>query len=152
MVIQINIKYYYFSYLLIISMHLMAQKPDEYNSSVVSIIGDDPVQLNSAHDFINTDPYYQTKVAPTAKQKLQQNQNIESTLENAFHMRFEVSYSQPIEQIEQSTLLFNDDNAVNRIKKQSMKYNKYTINMKKRIKSWLPRYHKKYRPHLCGRF
>lgn len=146
------LKYYLFSSLLLGILCLKAQSPDENNQAIITIIGDDPIQTNNTHDFINTNPYYQPVAPPEKERKIQQNLNIEPTLENGFHMRFEVSYSHPIDQsLAASYSSANDDNE-NKVRKRATTFNERKINAKKRLKKWLPVRKKRYRPYLCGRF
>ncbi len=148
--LTIRLKYYLFCSLLFSVLCLNAQEPEEDNQAVITIIGNDPLQTTNTHDFINTNPYYQTKEPPSQQQKIQQNQNIEPSLENGFHMRFEVSYSQPIEQWGSSS--FSSGNDGNKVKKRGNKFAAQSINAKKRFRKWFPAHKKKYRPTLCGRF
>jgi hypothetical protein len=131
---------------------LKAQESGDDNQAVISIIGADPVQSNNAHDFINTNPYYQTKIPPDQKTKVQKNQNIEPTLENGFHMRFEISANQPIEQIGTSSFSPSDDDYGEIGKKHGNKIGAHKSNLKRRLKRLFPARQKKYRPTLCGRF
>ncbi|MES2140138.1 MAG: hypothetical protein V4511_10560 [Bacteroidota bacterium] len=119
---------------------------------MISIIGDDPIQTNNTHDFINTNPYHQTEVPPDQKQKVQKNQNIEPTLENGFHMRFEFSSSQPIAQMGSSSFSSTGEDYERKVKRRGKKLNEGSLNIKKRIKRALPTRKKKYRPTNCGRF
>jgi len=128
---------------------MKAQEPDDDNQAVITIIGNDPQQTINTHDFINTNPYYQTK-EPPPQQQIQQTRNIEPTLENGFHMRFEVSYSQPIEQWGSSSFSSGSDG--NKVRKRGTKLATHSINAKKHLKRWFPARKKKYRPTLCGRF
>ena len=149
--LTIRLKYYLFCSLLPGVFCLNAQEPNDNNQAVITIIGNDPSTINNTHDFINTDPYQQTKEPPSQDQKLLQNQNIEPTLENGFHMRFEVSYSLPSEQRGgASSYSSNDDGTT--VKKRGVRITEHSINAKKRLKRWFPARKKKYRPTLCGRF
>ncbi|MES2286317.1 MAG: hypothetical protein V4547_11565 [Bacteroidota bacterium] len=119
---------------------------------MISIIGDDPIQTNNTHDFINTNPYNQTEAPPDQKQQVQKNQNIEPTLENGFHMRFEVSSSQPIAQMGSSSFSSAGEDYEKKVKRRGKKLNERSLNIKKRLKRALPARKKKYRPTICGRF
>lgn len=148
--LTLRLKYYLFCSLLLGVLVLKAQEPNDDNQAVITIIGNDPLQTDNTHDFINTNPYYQTKEPPGQQQKLQPNQNIEPGLENGFHMRFEVSYSQPIEQWGSSSFSSGADG--NKVKRRGSKLAELSINAKKHLKRWLPARKKKYRPTICGRF
>ena len=148
--LTLRLKYYLFCSLLLGVLFLKAQEPNDDNQAVITIIGNDPLQTDNAHDFINTNPYYQTKEPPSQQQQIQPNQNIEPSLENGFHMRFEVSYAQPIEQWGSSSFSSGSDG--NKVKRRGSKLAELSINAKKHLKRWLPARKKKYRPTLCGRF
>ena len=145
-------KYYLFCPLLICIACVKAQESNENSQAVISIIGDDPIQTNNTHDFINTNPYEQVEAPPDQKQKVQKNQHIEPTLENGFHMRFEVSSFQPIEQMGSSSFSSRQEEYGRRSKKREKGFNERAINAKKRLKRMLPARKKRYRPYLCGRF
>lgn len=150
--LRIGLKYYFFCSLLFCIVCLKAQESNGNSQAVISIIGDDPIQSNNTHDFINTNPYNQTEAAPDQKQKVQKNKNIEPTLENGFHMRFEVSSFQPIEQLGSSSFSSIEEDYDKKYKKRGKKVNERSLNIKKRIKRALPTRKKKYRPTICGRF
>ncbi len=149
---SIRLKYYLFCSLFLGICCLKAQEPNENSQAVISIIGDDPIQTNNTHDFINTNPYYQEKAPPGQNQKVQKNENIEPTLENGFHMRFEVSSFQPIEQMGSSSFSSTADDYEKNDKKRAIKITERKINVKKRLKRIFPTRKKRYRPTLCGRF
>ncbi|MCE9539921.1 MAG: hypothetical protein K8R85_11985 [Bacteroidetes bacterium] len=147
-----GLKYYLFCSLLFCIVFLKAQEYNGGSQAVISIIGDDPIQTNNTHDFINTNPYHQTDVPPDHSQKVQKNQNIEPTLENGFHMRFEVSSSQPIAQMGTSSFSTTGEDDEKKVKRRGKKLNERSLNIKKRIKRALPTRKKKYHPTNCGRF
>lgn len=148
----IRLKYYLFCALLPVVLCLKAQEPNEDNQAVISIIGNDPIQTNNTHDFINTNPYYQSTEPPGQQQQIQKNPDIEPTLENGFHMRFEVSYSPLMEQRGSSSFSTSTGDLGNKVKKKGTRSKEHSINLKKRLKRWLPARKKRYRPTLCGRF
>ena len=148
--LTIRLKYYLFCSLSLGILCLKAQEPNENNQAVITIIGSEPLEDNNTHDFINTDPYYKTKAPPSKGQKLLQNQNIEPTLENGFHMRFEVSYLPSEQNGGISSYSSNDDGSI--VKKHGVRITEHSINAKKRLRKWFPARKKKYRPTLCGRF
>ena len=150
--LTIGLKYYLFCSLLFCIVCLKAQEANGNSQAVISIIGDDPIQSNNTHDFINTNPYNQSEAPPDQKQKVQKNQNIEPTLENGFHMRFEISSFQPIEQMGSSSFSSFEDDYEKNVKRRGKKLNERNLNIKKRIKRALPTSNKRFRPYLCGRF
>ena len=132
-------------------LFLKAQESNENSQAVVTIIGNDPDQVNNTNDFINTNPYEQPIVPPGKQQKVQKNQNIEPTLENGFHMRFEVSFSQPSKQTGSSSVA-SSDNDYGKVKKGGIKLAERSFNAKKRFRRWFPSRKRKYHPTNCGRF
>jgi len=130
---------------------LKSQEPNDNSQAVITIIGDDPAQTNNTLDFINTNPYTGANTPVSKSSKIQQNQDIEPTLVNGFHMRFEVSYSQPMEQ-EETSSLSDEKGDGNKIKKRGITFTERSLNARKRLKKWLPAHKKRYRPYLCGRF
>lgn len=148
----LRLKYCLFCSLLSVFLQLRAQEPYDGNQAGISIIGNDPVQSNNVHDFINTNPYDQHKAPPDQKQRIQKNQNIEPTLENGFHMRFEVSAFQPIEQMGSSSFSSLAEDYGNKDKKRGVRPAGRIIKIKKYLKRMFPTRKKKYRPTLCGRF
>ena len=150
-VFTIRLKYYLFCSLLSGVLYLKGQEPNESNQAVVTIIGNDPTEANNTHDFINTNPYEQPNAPPGRQQKVQKNQNIEPTLENGFHMRFEVSFAEDGKQSGLASIS-SSGNEYGKVKKHGIKLAERSFNAKKRFRRWLPCRKKKYRPTLCGRF
>ncbi|MGQ0829968.1 MAG: hypothetical protein ACT4ON_16395 [Bacteroidota bacterium] len=107
------------------------------NQAIVTIIGD-PVQSNS---------YAEVNDAPPVQQQIKK--TIEPTLENGFHMRFEVGSPQYVNH--GGTSSYSSSGYV-KPKKHTASMTERSFNAKKRFRSWLPTHKKKYRPHLCGRF
>lgn len=140
--------------LLVMAVMDIGAQTNPNNQAIVTIIGD-PVQSNNTNDFINTNPYAEN-TAPPAQQKIDQsNQTIEPTLDNGFHVRFEVGTDQYINHGGTTSYLSYASSSgagYGKTKKHSVSMTERSFNAKKRIKSWLPTHKKKYRPHLCGRF
>jgi len=152
-VLTLRFKYCLFCSLFLWVLNLKAQVPDESNQAVITIIGDDPVPTTNAHDFITTNPYPESEEPPGKHEKVQKSQNIEPTLENGFHMRFDVTLSKPVENTGATTYLppfTNDDNSKPDKKIASLAQRKF--NAKKRLRKWFHPRKKKYRPTMCGRF
>ncbi len=148
--LRIKLRYYFFCSLLPLAFDLKAQETDENSQNVVTIIGNDPVQSNNTNDFVNTNPYDQLKEPPSKQQKVQKNQNIEPTLENGFHMRFEVSLSPTEKQTGSSSTSSSDD--YSKVQKNGIKLAERSFNAKKRFRRWFPARKRKYHPTNCGRF
>ncbi len=150
--LTIKLKYFLFCSLLSCVLCLKAQAPKEDSQAVINIIGDDPIQSNISQDLTNSNPYDQPKEPPGKKQKILQNQDIEPTLENGFHMRFEISYAQPLVPNAGTAFAADGEDNGNKIKKRSGRLTERRINLKKRLRKYIPARKKKYRPTICGRF
>jgi hypothetical protein len=119
--------------------------------ATVTIIGD-PIQANNANDFINVNPYSDNNNPPVQQyqQLTQSDRYIEPTLENGFHIRFEIGSAQTVNNAGSSSSFSGE--GYGKAKKHAVSMTERSFNMKKRMKSWLPERKKKYRPHRCGRF
>lgn len=119
--------------------------------AVVTIIGDPVVNQN---DFINNNnnPYTDnnTNGPPSQQQMANVNQNIEPSLENGFHIRFDLDSPQAMDRVMASGYMASGGSG--KVKKHETSMTERSFNLKKKIKTWLPKHKKKYRPHLCGRF
>lgn len=130
------------------------------NQSVVTIVGDAP-QMNTdndPNDFINSNPYTET-TEPQIQQQMT-SQNIEPTLENGFHIRFELNQASQeyiVKQPDPSSVSSGFTSSgggsasVGKTRKH-ISIDERTFNAKKRFRTWFPKRKKRYRPHLCGRF
>jgi hypothetical protein len=137
---------------------------NQSNQAVVTIIGNAPADNlgnqfnNDPHDFINSNPYNEND-APQMQQQMT-SQNIEPTLENGFHIRFELNSEKTGEEIIASSLTASTSSgassgggaSVGKTRKHTTTMAERSFNTKKRLKSWLPKRKKRYHPHLCGRF
>ena len=92
-------------------------------------------------------------------------QNIEPTLENGFHVRFELNQASQEYDIQKadnpavivgissgSTSSSGGGASVGKPKKHNTTLSERSFNTKKKLKTWLPKRKKRYHPHLCGRF
>ncbi len=131
------------------------------NQSGVTIIGDNPQTNNDndPNDFINSNPYTENN-EPQIQQQMTA-QNIEPTLENGFHIRFELNQAsqeyniKPADPTSMSSGFTSSGGgsaSVGKTKKHGTSLGELTFNAKKRFRSWFPKRKKRYRPHLCGRF
>lgn len=129
---------------------------ESFDQSVVTIIGDDPVEANNTHDFVNTNPNSQSANPPEDQKIINDNQDVMNpSLENGFQMRFEVTYVRPVERLggtsfAPSAKSYNDDYETS--KKRTVTLTERKFNAKKKFRKWIPKRKKKYRPTLCGRF
>jgi len=122
-----------------------------------SNVNDNNVNVNYANNVVNQTnqppPPAQQQFAPT-------DQNIEPTLENGFHMRFQIESPGSVERM---TAVGNGATASAstgsagiaggaKVKKHSVSMAERSFNMKKKMKNWLPKRKKKYHPTLCEKF
>ncbi len=142
-----SLKYYSIFTFLLLSFGLLAQ-PN--NQAVVTIIGD---PVGNAEQS-NYNPYQQQLNNPPPSQAYAEtNVLIEPTLENGFHMRFEVGSNQSESSFNSKPSLPSSGGSTSvKAKKRQPSISERSFNVKKRLKSWLPKRKKRYRPNLCGRF
>lgn len=151
--------------LCLIAFSVISQTSNQSNQSVVTIVGDAPQTNNDndPNDFINSNPYSET-TEPQIQQQMTA-QNIEPTLENGFHMRFELNQASQEYSIKKpdpgalasgfastSSSSSGGGASVGKSKKHGPTLDERTFNAKKRFRTWFPKRKKRYRPHLCGRF
>ena len=141
---------------------VFSQSTNQSNQSVVTIVGDAPETNNDPNDFINSNPYTENS-EPQIQQQMT-TQNIEPTLENGFHIRFELNQASQEYNIKTpdapsltssgfSTGSSGGGGAsVGKTKKHATSAEERAFNAKKRFRTWFPKRKKRYRPHLCGRF
>ena len=150
----IRLTHFLFCLILLGAASLKAQ--DLNDESVVTIIGDDPIEANNAHDFVNTNPYAQSNTPPADLKVINEDQNIiVPSLENGFHMRFEMTYSKPAERLGGAAFVSSNyayEDGFEKAKKRSASLTEHKFNAKKKLRKWLPKRKKRYRPTLCGRF
>jgi hypothetical protein len=126
------------------------------SNNTVTIIGD-PVSETSAggNDSGGSNPYSQ-KAPPGKEQELASPRNIEPTFENGFHIRYEMT--EPEKTIERPSTEYasiapGSGGSGTRIKKKHVTtFTERTFYFKKKVKTWMPKRKKKYRPNVCGRF
>lgn len=133
-----------------------AQAPaEESEQSVVTIIGT-PVTTNQTPEFsqqhINT-VNYQSQSTPPENGKLnnEEPKTIEPTLENGFHMRFEVEsrVHMPSTSDRLGASSYTPSSGSSAKKKSKNSFTKFIFNTKKKFKCWFPKRQKKYKPNLC---
>lgn len=140
---------------------VFSQTNAQGNQSVVTIVGDAPQTNNDndPNDFINSNPYTETNEPQIQQQTTAQ--NIEPTLENGFHIRFELNQASQEYIVKQPdptsvssgfTSSGGGSASVGKTRKHGTSMEERTFNTKKKMKRWLPKRKKRYRPHLCGRF
>ncbi len=147
---SIRLKYFLFCLITLGVTCVNAQ--ESFDQSVVTIIGDDPIEANNAQNFANANP----NIPPQDQKIINDNQKgITPSGENGFQMRFETSYSKPAERLGGGSLAssyksYDEDDGTS--KKRTITLTERTFNAKKKFRKWIPKRKKKYRPTICGRF
>lgn len=153
---------YCFSIALCLPAFVVYSQPNaEGNQSVVTLVGDAPETNpnDDPNDFINSNPYPES-TEPQIQQQMT-SQNIEPTLENGFHIRFELNQAsqeytiKPADPTSVSsgfTSSGGGSTSVGKGRRHGTSLDERAFNTKKKMKRWLPKRKKRYRPHLCGRF
>jgi hypothetical protein len=148
---------------MLFTVSVFSQQMNQSNEAVVTIVGNAP-DANNTNDFVNTNPYAgnNDNNAPQMQQQLSaQNNNIEPTLENGFHVRFEVNSQQAVEPTSiagfapvsaSSSGSSGSGYSSGKSRKHGVTMAERTFNAKKKFRSKVPKRKKKYHPHLCGRF
>lgn len=161
---SIRFKYCLSSTLSLVAITVFSQQTNQSNQAVVTIVGDAPEAgtNNQPHDFINSNPYSENN-EPQIQQQMTA-QNIEPTLENGFHIRFELNQASQEYNIQKadapslssgfssSASSGGGGASIGKTKKHVTTIEERSFNTKKRLKKWLPKRKKRYHPHLCGRF
>ncbi len=157
-------KYCLSSALSLIAFTVCSQQTNQGSQAVVTIVGDAP-GTSDPHDFINSNPYSENN-EPQIQQQMTA-QNIEPTLENGFHIRFELNQASQEYNIQKADATIvsagfsastssstggGGTSSVGKTKKHATTLAERTFNTKKRLKTWMPKRKKRYHPHLCGRF
>lgn len=131
------------------------------SNATVTIIGD-PVSESASGGGAGTNPYINESEPPEKGQQLASPQNIEPTFENGFHIRYEVFETQKKTEERPSNTgyeyasLESSGGSVSggskMKKKHSVNMTEKSFNFRKKLKTWMPKRKKKYRPNVCGRF
>ena len=155
--VSTRLKYCLSGALSLVTVSAFSQLGNQSNQAVVTIVGNTP-DANNTNDFVNTNPSVENNIEPQIQQQLTtQNNNIEPSLENGFHMRFEVNSQQAVEPTSIAGFAPVSASGTSFVSSGKTKRHVTTIaehsfNTKKKIRSVIPKRKKKYHPHLCGRF
>jgi hypothetical protein len=152
---SIRLKYLIFCSLLPINFCLLAQN----NDATITIVGNPLETDNNIGNNFNNNASQTVQPPPPSQQQLAPiDQNIEPTLENGFHMRFQLEYPASVERVTTSTASSvsyssgGGNSGGMKIKKKSISMTERSFNFKKKLKNWLPKRKKKYHPTLCEKF
>jgi hypothetical protein len=124
------------------------------NEATVTIVGN-PVDQGNQY----SNAYQTNEPPPPAQQQFATTeQNIEPTLENGFHMRFQLESPGSVERINSvnTASSFSSGSGAGgagvKVKKRSVSISERTFNVKKKLKNKMPKFKKKYHPTLCEKF
>ena len=146
--------YCLFCSLFFLSLRVFSQSAN--NDAVVTIIGNPALSnVNTLDNNIGNGNYYQQQAneppAPAQQQFAETNQNVEPSLENGFHMRFQVTSPQSVERVTSYGSSSSSSSGA-KVKKHAVSLSERSFNFKKKFKNWFPHLKKKYRPTLCEKF
>ncbi|MCW3101717.1 MAG: hypothetical protein JWO09_157 [Bacteroidetes bacterium] len=132
------------------------------NEATVTIVGT-PVDNDPAGNQYSNVNYQTNAPPPPAQQQLAPiNENIEPTLENGFHMRFQIESPGSVERLSgvggsapSSGSYYaagSGGGSGAKVRKRAVTMTQRSFNFKKKLKSWMPKRKKKYHPTLCEKF
>ncbi|MCW3071045.1 MAG: hypothetical protein JWO44_935 [Bacteroidetes bacterium] len=134
------------------------------NEATVTIVGNPVDNDPTGNQFSNIN--YQTNAPPPppAQQEFAPvNENIEPTLENGFHMRFQIESPGSVERLSgagtstpsSSGSYYSAGSGGGsgaKVRKRAISMTERSFNFKKKLKNWMPKRKKKYHPTLCEKF
>lgn len=142
------------------------QSQSANNDAIVTIVGN-PVDNNdnNGNQFANSNIANQTNLPPPPAQQQYApiEQNIEPTLENGFHMRFQLESPGSVERLNtvsgssSATTYAAGSSGYSgsggaKVKRRSATMAERSFNFKKKVKTVLPKRKKRYHPTLCEKF
>ena len=159
-----KLKYFIFYLLLLIAFRARSQADNNAdNGSTVIIMGNPLANDNSLGNLPpsnpNTNVISQTNVPPPpAQQQLAPiEENIEPTLENGFHMRYQIASPASVERLStvgSSAYAGSGGSSYSGgVKaKHHASVSEMSFNFRKKFRAWFPKRKKKYHPTLCEKF
>jgi hypothetical protein len=153
---SIRLKYLSLSIFLSIGFCLNAQNDD----ATVTIVGNPLEADNNIGNNFNINASQTNQPPPLQYQQFApQEQNIEPTLENGFHMRFQLESPASVERVSSvgssgssTSYVGGGYSGGTKVKKRTISMSEKSFNFKKRLKNKLPKKKKKYHPTLCEKF
>lgn len=152
---KLRFKYLIFCSSMFFAFEVFSQSAN--NDAIVTIIGNDNNDNNVGNQFSNYTIQNNNPPPPEQQQFAPTNDNIEPTLENGFHMRFQIESPASVERMSSigSSSGFSSGGSSSgglKTKKHSVSIAERSFNFKKKLKNWLPKRKKKYHPTLCEKF
>lgn len=129
-------------------------------SNTVTIIGDPVTEVSTGAGSSGGggNPYIQV-TAPEKDQQLASPQHVEPTFENGFHIRYDVTEPEKVDEragttgYEYASIAAGGGGSGVKVKrKHIITFTERTFTFRKKVKTWMPKRKKKYRPNVCGRF
>jgi hypothetical protein len=151
---KLKLKYLVFNSLMLVPFGAFCQN----NEATVTIVGNPVDNDNQGNQYSN---YQTNQPPPPAQQELAPlEQNIEPTLENGFHMRFQLESPGSVERLNAVSASSSSSSSYSgsgggtglKVKKHSVSMAQRSFNFKKKLKNWMPKRKKTYRPTLCEKF
>lgn len=144
---KFSLKYLIFTILFCVAFSAYSQD----NEATVTIIGN-ALDNNAVNQF---NPVQTNQPPPPAQQEFAPvDQNIEPTVENGFHMRFQIESPASVERLTTVSSYSGSAGASGgaKARKKNTSMAERSFNVKKKVKNWIPKRKKKYHPTLCEKF
>jgi hypothetical protein len=150
---NIRLKYFITLSTLLINFCLDAQNDD----AVITIVGNPLEADNNIGNNFNTALQSNQPPPPVYQQLAPTDQNIEPTLENGFHMRFQLENPASVERVTNlgspsAGYSGSSSGGGAKARKRTITMSERSFNFKKKLKNWMPKRKKKYHPTLCEKF
>jgi hypothetical protein len=149
--VDYGVKYFTLFSFVLLTFSAYSQNNEE---ATVTIIGN-AIDNNYANQF---NPVQNSVPPPPEQQQFAPiNQNIEPSLENGFHMRFQIESpgsAERMSSVNSSSVSYSGSGSGGgmKVKKRSISLSEKSFNIKKKLKNKIPKRKKKYHPTLCEKF
>lgn len=130
----------------------------------MTIVGNPVDNDNTGNQYSGTNVQANTPPPPAQQEFAPVNDNVEPTLENGFHMRFQIESPGSVERLSgignssssPSTGSYyaagSGGGSGAKARKRVISMSERSFNFKKKLKNWMPKRKKKYHPTLCEKF
>ncbi|MCW3085221.1 MAG: hypothetical protein JWP12_2587 [Bacteroidetes bacterium] len=152
-----RLKYLIFLNLLLVAFRASAQPDNNTNNdATVTIVGNIPDNNdNNLPGNYSTQTTNDQPPPPAQQQLAPKNDNIEPTIENGFHMRYQIQSPGSAERmvsVGSSSAGGSSVSSGAKSKRHAVSLAERSFNFKKKFKNWCPHRKKKYHPTLCEKF
>jgi hypothetical protein len=155
---KFKLKYLFFHLFLLASLSAFCQN----NEATVTIVGNSSDNDNNGNQYSGNANQTNAPPPPAQQEFAPVDQNIEPTLENGFHMRFQIENPASVERLSSVSSSYAGSSSsysggggggsAVKARKRAVTMTERSFNFKKRLRSWLPKRKKKYHPTLCEKF